>query len=116
MSTVAVVVGFLALLIAAYIYDEWTWRLKPRERLIEIVRSRDWRLHKAAMAELGRRGEDLAGFLPRFLTRLATESKTERVAAETIVRRFYPLAAQELKGYSPIADVEACRERVAPLL
>jgi hypothetical protein len=116
MTNVVLVVGFLVLLISAYVYDEWTWRVRPREKLVEIVRTPDWRLHTKAMVELRRRGEDLAVFLPCFLPLLATCSRTGRVAAESIVRKYYPQVAQELKGYSPIADVEACRERVTPLL
>jgi hypothetical protein len=110
------VVGFIVLLICAYFYDEWTWRVRPREKLTEMIRDTDWRLHPKAMAELRRRGEDLAVFLPRFLPLLAAGSKTQRVAAESIIRKYYLQVAQELEGYSPIADVEACRERVAPLL
>src|SRR5262245_32317170 len=75
------IIGFTVLLICAYFYDEWKWRVRPREKLIEMIRAADWRLHPKAMAELRRRGEDLAVFVPRFLPLLAAASRTDRVAA-----------------------------------
>ena len=116
MSKVTLWIAFIALLIIAYIYDQWRWRVRPREKLLEMIRVADWRLHRAAMAELQRRGEDLSVFLPRFVPLLAAGSRTERAAAETIIRKFYPQVAHELGGYSPIADVETCRDRIAPLV
>jgi hypothetical protein len=115
LSPSVLIVGFIALLVSAYLYDEWKWRVRPREKLIEMVRAPDWRLHPKAMAELRRRGEDLAVFIPRFLPLLAAASRTDRVAAESIIRKYFPQVALVLKGYSPLADVEACRERIAPL-
>jgi hypothetical protein len=116
MSKVTLWAAFITLLIGAYIYDQSRWRVRPREKLLEMIRAPDWRLHKAAMTELRRRGEDIAVFLPRFVLLLAADSRTERAAAETLIRKFYPQAAQELKGYSPIADVETCRVKIAPLV
>jgi hypothetical protein len=71
MSRLLVIAVFCGLLIAAYLYDEWTWRVRPRERLLELIRAPDWRLHAKALAELRRRGENLSVFLPRFLPLLA---------------------------------------------
>lgn len=110
------IAGLALLLLGAYFYDEWTWRKKPREALVGLVLAPEWRLHPKAMSELRRRGEELSGFLPRFLPLLGDESRNERVAAEMILRKFYPQVARELEGYSPMADPETCREKLAPLL
>lgn len=110
------IAGFAVLLVGAYFYDERTWRKKSHEELIGLVRAEDWRLHSAALRELRRRGEDLSVFLPRFLPLLAHESRKDRVAAEMLVKKFYPQVARELEGYTPMADAEVCRERIAPLL
>ncbi len=118
MSPTVQVIGIIALLAAAYFYDEWAWRMRPRDKLIEMIRAANWRLHPKAMAELRRRGEDLIAFLPRFLPLLAAMDKTERVAAELVIRKCYPEVAQQLKscGYSPIADAATCLDRIGPLL
>jgi hypothetical protein len=115
MSKLTVWIAFIALLIGAYIFDRWRWRARPREQLVEMIQAADWRLHKAAMSQLRRRGEDLGLFLPRFLALLAADSMKERTAAESIIRKFYPNFIQLLQGYSPIADAETCRAKVAQL-
>lgn len=98
MTTGYAIAVFAVLLVGAYFDDDWTGRKKPREELLGLVRSPNWRLHPKAMAELRRRGEDMAVDLPRFLPLLAHESRNERVAAEMLVKKFAPLLGRFATG------------------
>jgi hypothetical protein len=117
-TTLILVIGCIVLLIGAYLADVRSWRTRSREALIEMIRSADWRRHLVAVDELRRRGEDVDVFLSRFLLLLAAESRIERAAAEDVIRKHYPLLAQQLKdcGSSSMADAATCRHKIEPLL
>jgi len=81
-----------------------------------MLQSDDWRFHKAAIKEMRRRGEDVTVYLPRIVALLAADSKVERSAGQMTIKDCFPELAAEIQGYSPTADVEACRTKAAPLL
>ena len=111
-AVVAVAIGFFG----AWYLDARSWRRKPREELVGMLESEDWRFHKAAIAELRRRGEDLGVYMPRIVGRLGSESKVVRAAALATIKGVFPELAAELRGYSPSEATEVCREKAAGLV
>src|SRR5579872_362708 len=90
----AVIVTFIA-----SIWETRKWRRKPREELIQLLASSDWRQHRRVLKELRRRGESIEGYAPRFAGRLISPSQLERTAAEILIKDCYPELAVEIKGY-----------------
>jgi len=113
--TTSIIVA-VAALVGSWYGDKQSWRRKPREILVQILRADDWRRYRAAITELRRRGEDVSVYLPRIVGKLASESFVERTAAQVIIKNCFPELAAEIQGYSPSAGVEACRAKAASLL
>jgi hypothetical protein len=114
--SITVIIATAVALAGAWYWDTRSWRRKPREELVRMLQSDDWRFHKAAVTELRRRGEDVTVYLPRIVALLAADSKVERAAAQITIKDCFPDLAAEIQGYSPSADVASCRAKAAPLL
>jgi len=81
----------VALLLAGgWLVDRWIWRARPREKLLAMLESGNWRYYKAAILELRRRGEDVSVHAPRIQALLASGSRVERAAGAAIARACFP--------------------------
>ncbi len=104
------------ILIAAWFLYRHDWRKKPLEDFMQHLDSRDWRRYEFAIRELQKRGQDVSVYIPRVVSLLAADSKIQRAMGQRVIERCFPDIAGEIKGYSYLADVAACREKAAPLL
>lgn len=68
------------------------------------------------LAELKRRGEDLARFEEPILGLMQSESNDRRRHGWASLQRFYPARAEALANYAPEASVEDCRQQIANVL
>lgn len=105
-----------ALFLLLYSMDRRRWAKKSREELVHGVNGEDYRLWKACLVELRRRGEDIEPFMPRLLRALVAESPSKRAAGKITLSALYPEIKPLLKDFSPTADAAACRAQMTPLL
>jgi len=96
--------------------DNQMWKTKPVSELIALVEGSDSNYWQTALEELQRRGEDISPYAPLLLRRLLVDSKFQRVAADTALKKLYPELKDHLRGFFPTDDVAKIRERLAPLL
>ncbi|RKH39966.1 hypothetical protein D7V93_39930 [Corallococcus llansteffanensis] len=68
------------------------------------------------LAELGRRGEDLARYEEPILQLLRSESGDQRRHGWASLRYFYPTRAEALADYKHEASAEECRRQVEEVL
>jgi hypothetical protein len=115
MSAPVVIAAAVALSVAWY-WDALSWRRKPREDLVRMLQSDDWRFHNAAIKELRRRGQEVVLYLPRIAALLVADSKVKRAGAHVTIKDCFPDLAVEIQDYSPTAGIESCRAKAAPLL
>jgi len=105
-----------AIMIGGWFLYRHDWRKKPLEDFTEHLDSRDWRRYEFAINELQRRGQDVSVYIPRVVSLLAADSKIQRAMGQRVIEKCFPEIAGEIKGYSYMADVAACREKAASLL
>ena len=118
MSTDRILILLLAipLILLAIWLDRRRWSRKPREQLVAMLTSDNWRYWKPALKELRRRGDDTSIYQPRLLSRLLAESRLEREAARITVADHYPELRASLADYRSADAVDSSRAKLKPLL